>query len=114
LSLELFGLSLANFGNNGITLEILDNGLAGQKDAGVLLFISGHLPPEIPELAMMEKEMGKAKIDLGDQPLDPGKSLEGVFIDLLHNRHYISQDLHFKLDCCIISISGNQHVPQYS
>jgi len=39
---------------------------------------------------MIEKEMGKAKIDLGDQPLDPGKSLEGVFIGLLHNRHYIA------------------------
>ena len=50
----------------GIILEVLDNGFAGQKNAGVLLLIPGHLPPEIPELAMMEKEMGKAKIDLGD------------------------------------------------
>ncbi len=69
LSLELFGLSLTDVGINGILLEILDNGLAGQKNAGVLLFIPGHLPPEIPELAMMEKEMGEAKIDLGDQAL---------------------------------------------
>ena len=66
LPLELIGLFLANVGVDGILLEILDNGLAGQKDAGVLLLFLGHLPPEVPELAMIKKEMGKTKIDLGD------------------------------------------------
>jgi len=76
----------------------------------MLLLIPGHLPPEVPELAMMEKEMGKTKIDLGDQALDLGKSLEGVLFRLLHNRHYIPQSLHFKPECCIDSMSGNQQV----
>jgi len=42
------------------------------------------------ELAMMEKEMGEAKIDLGDQALDPGKSLERILFRPLYDRHYIT------------------------
>ncbi len=75
LPLKLVGLVLADIGINSSLLEVLDNGLAGQKDAGVLLLIPGHLPPEVPELAVMEKEMGEAKIELGDQALYLGKSL---------------------------------------
>ncbi len=75
LPLKFVGLVLTDVGIKGSLLEVLDNCLAGHKDARVLLLIPGHLPPEVPELAVMEKEMGKAKIDLGDQALYPGKPL---------------------------------------
>ncbi len=64
LPLEPVGLFPSKVGISRWLLEILDYGLAGHKNAGVLFLIHGHLPLDVPELAMMEEEMTKTKIDL--------------------------------------------------
>ena len=55
----------------------------------MLLFIQGHLPPEVPQLWVLEKEVRKSKIDLPRKPLDLGESLQRIESRLrIHNLYF--------------------------
>gem|GEM_PF-4820827 len=49
------------------------------QNAGVLLFLTGgHLPAKIAQVRPHEKEMGQAKINLGDEPFDLGEAQQWI------------------------------------